>query len=139
MPHNTGMDWIRLPLRMAIYYRDTFDCVWCRGVFPLDPKGYELSLDHLDLEGGNEPSNLVTCCKSCNSSRQALPLRQWYKRLAEQGHNIRQVQARVRSAVRKPVNLDIGRVLAASRRPSHCTGIPGMVVENAQSAQTASQ
>lgn len=130
MPHNKGMDWVRLPLRMAIYFRDDFDCIWCRQMFPLDVMGYGLSLDHVDPEKGNTSDNLVTCCKSCNSSKQNRTLGQWYKRLETRGYNIRHVQARVRYAVKKPVNLDVGRLLAAARRPNCRTGIPGLLVES---------
>jgi len=131
MPHNNGMDWIRLPLRFAIYYRDEFDCVWCRQVFPLDPLGYGLTLDHIDPEKGNDVSNLVTCCKTCNSIKQDMNLRQWYKYLVEQGHNLRHVQDRVRKTTKKDINLDVGKWLAAIRRPSYREGIFGLLAEAA--------
>ena len=70
-----GSKWIRPEKRMAIYIRDGFDCVYCRGVVPL---GTDLTLDHItprSLDGGNDASNLVTCCLSCNSSRQDAELR----------------------------------------------------------------
>ena len=70
-----GSKWIRPEKRMAIYIRDGFDCVYCRGVFPL---GTDLTLDHItprSLGGSTDASNLVTCCLSCNSSRQDAELR----------------------------------------------------------------
>lgn len=66
-----GMNWIRQEKRLAIYLRDGCACVWCG-------KGIEqqitLSLDHIKVAkhgGGNEASNLVTCCIDCNTSRGA--------------------------------------------------------------------
>lgn len=67
---------IRKDLRLAIYLRDSFRCVYCcadlHGVHPTD-----ITLDHIkaDSNGGtNKPSNLVTACRSCNCSRQDKPL-----------------------------------------------------------------
>ena len=68
-----GMNWIRLDLRLAIYARDHFDCVWCRQVFPPDPHGYGLTLDHVDGPS-NAPDNLVTACNGCNAGRGGAPL-----------------------------------------------------------------
>jgi hypothetical protein len=119
VPHNKGMDWVRLPKRLAIYHRDSFDCVWCRGVFPLDPLGYGLTLDHVDPQEGHTPSNLVTCCASCNSSKKALTIDEWYRRLAEDGYNIRRLKERVRRLTRKSLNMHAGRWLASLRRPSY--------------------
>lgn len=119
MPHNTGMDWIRLHKRMAIYFRDDFDCVWCGQVFPPDYRGYGLTLDHLDPGGGNEPENLVTSCKCCNSARGARSLKEWYRCLKGKGHNIRRIQRKVQRLVKKPLNLEVGRILAAARRPDY--------------------
>jgi len=118
MPHNKGMDWIRLPKRMAVYHRDSFDCVWCKGVFPVDPLGYGLSLDHLDSTKGHNPANLVTCCRSCNSVKKDLTLREWYAYLASEGRNIKAIKRRIHYLTRKPINLEIGKWLAYARRPS---------------------
>lgn len=67
---------IRKDLRLAIYLRDSFRCVYCcadlHGAAPTD-----ITLDHVkaDSDGGsNKPSNLVTACRSCNCSRQDKPL-----------------------------------------------------------------
>lgn len=67
---------IRSDLRLAIYLRDRFTCVYCladlHGAHPTD-----ITLDHIECEadgGSNEPSNLVTACRHCNSSRQDKPL-----------------------------------------------------------------
>jgi len=112
------MDWVRLPKRLAIYHRDSFDCVWCRMVFPLDPLGYGLTLDHVDPARGHSPDNLVTCCGPCNSSKKALTLVEWYQRLADEGVNVRRLKERVRRHTRRQLNMDAGRWLASLRRPN---------------------
>ena len=67
---------IRKELRLAIYLRDSFRCVYCcgdlHGVAPTD-----ITLDHVRCQsdgGSNDPSNLVTACRSCNCSRQDKPV-----------------------------------------------------------------
>jgi len=119
MPHNKGMDWIRLDKRMALYFRDSFDCVWCRCVFPIDTKGYGLTLDHLDSSKGHVSSNLVTSCGSCNSARKELSVDEWYARLKEDGRNIRRLKERIARLTRKPLNMHAGKWLASLRRPNY--------------------
>ena len=118
------MDWVRLPKRMALYFRDSFDCVWCRGVFPINELGYGLTLDHVDPEQGNGPSNLVTCCLICNSAKKDLSLVEWYARLAERGFNPRRIKERIERLTRKSLNLEAGRWLASLRRPKYRTYYP---------------
>jgi hypothetical protein len=114
------MDWIKLPKRLAIYHRDLFDCVWCEAVFPIDPLGYGLTLDHLNSTTNHNPANLVTCCKSCNSVKRDLSLHDWYRRLEkEEGRDIRRIQRRIQRLTRKRINLEIGKWLAYARRPSY--------------------
>lgn len=67
---------VRKDLRLAIYLRDGFCCIYClrdlRDAAPSD-----ISLDHLvpDSQGGtNEPKNMVCACRHCNCSRGDLPL-----------------------------------------------------------------
>ena len=66
----------RKDLRLAIYLRDSFRCVYCcqdlHGAHPTD-----ITLDHVvaAIDGGsNTPNNLVTACRACNCSRQDKPL-----------------------------------------------------------------
>ena len=106
-PH--GMNWIRLSTRMAIYIRDGFDCVWCRLVFPIDPFGFGLTLDHIIPGAGHAPSNLITACPGCNYSRQHTPA-------AEFGDS--NARARVRRAVAVPIDRVAGLRLARARRAS---------------------
>lgn len=68
---NQGMNWIRPEKRLAIYLRDGLACCYCGAGVEEEAK---LTLDHLRPHksgGSNEPTNLVTCCHRCNSSRGA--------------------------------------------------------------------
>ena len=72
-----GMNWCRPSTRLAIYLRDGLACAWCG--FALED-GAQLSLDHCKPHskgGDNDPANLVTACKKCNSSRQDRPMKQF--------------------------------------------------------------
>lgn len=64
-----GTNWIRPEKRLAIYLRDGLACCYCGESIEDDAK---LTLDHLrpcSGGGSNTPTNLVTCCHRCNSSR----------------------------------------------------------------------
>lgn len=67
---------IRADLRLAIYLRDRFTCLYCcRDLHDAAPM--DITLDHLvpDSKGGsNDPRNLITACRACNCSRQDKPL-----------------------------------------------------------------
>ena len=62
---------VRKDLRLAIYLRDEFTCVYCgENLHHADPN--DVTLDHLtcQVDGGtNEPKNLVTACRHCNCTR----------------------------------------------------------------------
>ncbi len=68
--------WIRPEKRLAIYLRDGFRCVYCLvDLHDADPR--DITLDHIKCQadgGDNSEGNLVTACRSCNSSRRSLPL-----------------------------------------------------------------
>lgn len=69
--NNNGSKWIRPEKRLALYIRDGFGCAYC-GRDLKDARPEEVTLDHLlpRIKGGdNSASNLVTACRSCNSSR----------------------------------------------------------------------
>lgn len=71
--------WIRRDKRLAIYLRDGIACVYC-GTDLRDARPHDMGLDHLQPRckgGSNEASNLVTACRTCNSSRQHKPWRQF--------------------------------------------------------------
>lgn len=60
-------NWIDPEERQRIYARDGYACRYCGSV-------ENLSLDHVkpvSRGGGDQPSNLVTCCRSCNSRKHA--------------------------------------------------------------------
>ena len=66
-----GSKWIRKDRRLAIYIRDSFTCCYC-GCSLKNRPAADVTLDHLlprGSGGGNESENLVTACRSCNSSR----------------------------------------------------------------------
>jgi 5-methylcytosine-specific restriction endonuclease McrA len=66
---NQGMNWCRPSTRLAIYLRDGLACCWCGSSVE---EGTQLSLDHIkpvSKGGDNQPTNLITCCMKCNSSR----------------------------------------------------------------------
>ncbi len=69
-PMNGG-GWITKHKRLAIYLRDGFICCYCGKNLRTVPAS-DINLDHLTprIEGGsNEATNLITACRSCNSSR----------------------------------------------------------------------
>lgn len=67
---------IRKDLRLAIYLRDRFTCLYClRDLHDAEPT--DITLDHVRCEsdgGSNDASNLITACRACNCSRQDKPL-----------------------------------------------------------------
>ena len=71
-----GGKWIRPEKRLAIYLRDRFTCVYCLAdLHDADPR--DITLDHIKTRsngGHNHEANLITACRSCNSSRPDKPL-----------------------------------------------------------------
>lgn len=71
-----GGSWITSHKRLAINLRDSMICIYClTDLHGSDPR--DITLDHLvcRVDGGtNEATNLVTACRSCNSSRGDKPL-----------------------------------------------------------------
>ena len=77
------MNWITQNKRLAIYLRDGLACVYCGDTVE---NGAKLTLDHVKPHckgGGNEATNLVTCCHRCNTSRGARPVTQFAQSVAE--------------------------------------------------------
>ncbi len=69
--HQPKGRWITKHKRLAIYMRDEFMCCYC-GRDLTSASSQELNLDHIvcRADGGtNHETNLITACKSCNSSR----------------------------------------------------------------------
>jgi 5-methylcytosine-specific restriction endonuclease McrA len=75
-PHQPTGTWCRPDLRLAVYLRDSFACIYClKDLHAADPR--DVTLDHVvaKVDGGtNGPENLVTACRSCNCSRQDKPI-----------------------------------------------------------------
>ena len=59
-----------LSRRVAVYYRDRFQCQYCgKSALKGDLSILDLSLDHFapqDIGGDGETDNLITSCKLCN-------------------------------------------------------------------------
>ena len=113
-----GMNWCRKSTRYAIYLRDGFACVYC-GQTAEDSR---LSLDHLlphHHGGGNEPTNLVTACSHCNSSRQDRTLEVWAEAVANYRNGDTTAQAvveKVRAHVERPLDRKVARELIARQK-----------------------
>ena len=98
----SGYDWIERSTRLAIYLRDENVCLACG-------TADDLSLDHFDTSNrSSAPSNLVTLCLSCNSSRRASDPDVWNPAFAE----------RARVAILKPIDRKEGLRLAKERWPA---------------------
>ena len=99
---NQGSKWCRPSTRLAIYLRDGLACVWC-GLSTED--GASLSLDHLrpySAGGSNGPTNLVTCCARCNSSRGARTVAEFARvAAAYHGTDAAEIVAHVRRTARR--------------------------------------
>lgn len=68
--------WIRVDKRLAIYLRDRWTCGLCGKNLEGLPRR-QITLDHIipkSRQGGNDPTNIYTCCIECNASRQDKPL-----------------------------------------------------------------
>lgn len=106
---NTGSKLCTPEVRVAIYLRDSLRCVYCR--IPRDA-GRRFSLDHVVpfVAGGSDaPTNLVTACQKCNSSKKDLSLDAWITRLEYKGVSRRRTSAirrRVATALSTPLEID---------------------------------
>jgi len=96
---------VRKSLRYAIYFRDGFDCIYCRKVFPLRLDGEGLSLDHVlprSRGGKSQADNLVTVCCRCNSRKQAKVMHDWLNAVQRR---------RVARALSRPIDRRVGRLI----------------------------
>lgn len=99
-----GMNWIRQTTRLAIYLRDGMACAYCGASIE---SGAIFTLDHVRPHshgGGNEATNLVTCCKRCNSARGNRGLRAWTRAVAEyinHGATAGEIESHVRNCTRR--------------------------------------
>jgi 5-methylcytosine-specific restriction endonuclease McrA len=92
---NNGGKWIRTLKRHAIYKRDNLKCIYCGNA----PENSILTLDHIisqELGGDNSASNLVTCCKTCNSMKGSKTIRQFFIYLRDKGIDTDLIGKRIR-------------------------------------------
>lgn len=100
---NQGSKWIRPEKRERIYKRDNHTCVYCGGSIYMDSEML-LTLDHVvayALGGTNDANNLVTACRSCNSSKRHLSVPQFIQYLSDQGTDTSCIAKNVRNARRR--------------------------------------
>ena len=106
--NKNGSRWLPAWRRLAIYLRDSFHCAYC-GRDLHGAAAREVTLDHLTCrcEGGtHHESNLVTSCRSCNSSRQDKPWRSYATGGAVE---------RIEQAICKPLNKELAKALIAGK------------------------
>lgn len=121
IPYTIGMagKWITKERRAAIYNRDESTCLYC-GKHEDELSGTNiLTLDHVVARhngGSNASDNLVTACKSCNSSKTDRSMRSFYANLRTRGIDTRAVSQRIHSQRRKPVSIARGRAIIAARK-----------------------
>jgi len=80
-----------------IALRDGDACVYCGATAA--STGAHLQLDHLTaraLGGTNAVQNLVTCCRSCNSRKQAMTLAAWSRATPELTFTAASIRAHAR-------------------------------------------
>lgn len=105
---NRTSKWIRADLRLAIYLRDDFRCLYC-GADLRDADPRDITLDHVKahVDGGtNKPDNLVTACVSCNCSKKDTPAYIFAspERLKMIRRNVRRVISKYRTMARALMN-----------------------------------
>lgn len=114
-----GMHWIRPCKRLAIYLRDGLTCVYCQT--PPTAGWASLTLDHLDPHsngGANRPSNLVTCCRRCNSSRGNRSVSVFCRAVAEYlNTDAAELEERVWEAARRPPHDELAKALMSAQIP----------------------
>ena len=127
-----GGKWIRQEKRLAIYLRDGLACVWCRRAVE-DDLDISLTLDHLvptSRKGSNDPANLVTACRSCNSRRQQMPMTQFASYLADfhllcdDPETAEDILRRVERHRRRILDMAAARTILALRRESRTEAAP---------------
>lgn len=70
-PAANGGKWLAPDKRLAIHLRDDFTCLYCgRDLRAAEPR--VMQVDHVKCwshGGSNDPTNLVTACRTCNCGR----------------------------------------------------------------------
>lgn len=107
------MQWITNERRLAIYLRDGFLCVLCQCDLH-DAAPEEITLDHIiprSKGGSNRSFNLVTVCRSDNSSKKD----KCHKKYANERYP--GALKRINSQRRKRINLELAKAIIAGRTP----------------------
>jgi 5-methylcytosine-specific restriction endonuclease McrA len=100
--NRNGSRWLPAWKRLAIYLRDGFQCQYCQRDLRNSNRA-EVTLDHITCRnagGSHEANNLVTACRTCNSSRQD-------KAFAEFASQ--EVQSRVYQQLASPLNAALAK------------------------------
>ena len=118
-PAANGGKWCRPTTRLAIYLRDGLACVYCGAGVEDETRCTGLTLDHVTPHsrgGSNDPSNLVTACRKCNSARQARTVREFARGVAEYLQtDADAIVRRVRNATRRKLDRAEARRIIARR------------------------
>ena len=113
-----GSKWIRPTTRLAIYLRDGLACIYCGDGIE---DGATLSLDHVHPQskgGSDRATNLVTACRTCNSSRGSRPVAEFAVSVAEyRNHDLTadEITRRVRCSTRRRLPRAEAREMIARR------------------------
>ena len=113
-----GSKWIKQERRLAIYLRDGMACCYCgAGV----EDGTTLSLDHVKPHSKgctNKSANLVTSCRTCNSSRGNRSLRSWTVAVANylnRGIKAEDIERHVRNCQARKTDVKAAATLITKR------------------------
>lgn len=94
--------WIRKERRFRIYFRDQMRCGWCNCLIVNND---DLTIDHCiptSKGGSHRTTNLITCCKQCNSRRGNMSISGFAKIIAsEKGENKEKIISRIKRMRRK--------------------------------------
>lgn len=95
-------NWIQKNKRWAIYMRDNCKCVYCDATIG---DGALLTLDHITPvaktgTANNKHTNLITSCRSCNSSKSDKSMSRWLRVLKERGTTDEKIND-IKNAVRR--------------------------------------
>ena len=113
-----GMKFVRQDLRIALYLRDGLCCAYCGSAIE---DGAKLTLDHLlphSLGGDNKPTNLITACHKCNSSRGNRDWKQFAAKVADYlNHGIKaeEIIAHIETTRIRPVDRVAAKTILANR------------------------
>lgn len=118
MAHKRTSNWIRKSTRLAIYCRDGWACTFCGRTAE---SGAFLTLDHVVahvMGGSNKATNLITACRSCNSSKKALPLDEFLLTLSDQGVDTGAISRRIKRHLARDLKpfRAIARTMISARR-----------------------